>query len=236
MPEPQNAGPLKVGIVQAPIAGVFFVARHPDGTPYGVTVDLGAALAARLGRPVAYTVFPASGECTDAVANAQVDVAFMPVDAARSARVAFGPAYYLLESTYAVSAASGIQTLAEVDRPNIRVIGVADTTTIRAASRTLRHTTPIAISGVQQAIAEFTEGRGDALALSRDSLAQVIPHAPGAHILQGGFQQTTISIAVPPNRPEALSAATTFLEAAKKDGTIRRALDSVGLPNEQVAP
>jgi polar amino acid transport system substrate-binding protein len=45
----------------------------------------------------------------------------------------FGPAYCLVESTYMVTGASGIRTLAEVDRPGVRVVGIANTTTIRAA-------------------------------------------------------------------------------------------------------
>ncbi len=229
-------GPLRIGVVQAPTAGVFFVALDPHGHPHGVTVDLGTAFAESLGRPAAFAVFSNSGECTQAVATAAVDVAFMPVDATRAARVAFGPAYYLLESTYLVTAESGIETLADVDQPHIRVAGVADTTTIRAATNSLRHTTPIAIRGVDDAIAALRDGRADALALSRDSLNQVAPTIPGSRITPGGFQQTTISIAVPPAQPDTLAAATAFLTAAKHDGTIRRALDAVGLPHEKVAP
>ncbi len=48
--------------------------------------------------------------------------------------------------------------------------------------------------------------------------------------------ETTISIAVPPGRTEALTAVTSFLDAAKQDGTVREALDAVGLPHELVAP
>lgn len=226
---------LRVGVVQAPTAGVFFIAVE-DGIPRGVTVELGAALARQLGLPVTYTVFPNSGECTEATATAAIDVAFMPVDAHRQTRVAFGPAYYLLESTYLVSAASGIEALAEVDRPGIRVIGIADTTTIRAATRTLAHTVPVAIRGVDEAIAMLRDGRADALALSRDSLNQVMPTIPGSRITPGGFQHTTISIAVPPGRPGALATVTTFLEEAKRDGLVREAFDAVGLMDEAVAP
>ena len=42
-----------------------------------------------------------------------------------------------VESTYMVTAASGIKTVAEVDRAGVRVVGIANTTTIRAAGRTL---------------------------------------------------------------------------------------------------
>lgn len=230
--------PLRIGVVEAPTAGVFFVARTPPnpGTPHGVTIHLGAALAAYLNRTPEFVIFPASGACTDAVANAEIEVAFMPVDPARSARVAFGPAYYLLESTYLVSPTSNIHSLADIDRPGIRIIGVADTTTIRAATRTLKHTTPISIKGVTQAIQAFLDNEADALALSRDSLGQILRQCPGARILDGGFQQTTISIAVPKNRPEALAEATAFLTAAKQDGTLRRAFDALGLTTEKIAP
>ena len=229
-------GTLRVGVVRAPQAGVFFVRVDRDGRPHGVTVDLGAALAAELDVVATDVVFPNSGECTDAIAAGAVDVAFMPVDPARSARVAFGPAYATIESTYLVSAASGIATLAEVDRPGRRVVGIADTTTIRASARSLTATRPAPVRGVDEAVAMLRDGRADALALSRDSLAQIAPTVPGSVIVAGGFQRTTISIAVPPGRPAALSAASLFLDRAKRDGTVRRALDALGLHDEPVAP
>jgi polar amino acid transport system substrate-binding protein len=168
-------GALRVGVVEAPNAGVVFVGRDAHGAPVGVTADLGAALAASIGVPVAYTVFPNSGELTEATAAAAVDVAFMPVDDARREMVSFGPAYYLLESTYLVSEASGIATLDEVDRPGVRVVGIANTTTIRASARSLTHTQPVACRGVDEAIAMIIDGHADALALSRDSLNQILP-------------------------------------------------------------
>jgi polar amino acid transport system substrate-binding protein len=229
-------GVLRVGVVRAPKAGVFFIEADEGAAPRGVTVDLGAALAAEVGVGAAYTVFPNSGECTDAVASGAVDVAFMPVDASRSARVAFGPGYFVIESTYLVSAASAITSLAEVDRAGVRVVGIADTTTIRASARSLRHTEPVPIRGVEEAVAMLRDGRADALALSHDSLAQIAPGIPGSRILDGGFQRTTISIAVPPGRPAALAEVTAFLDRAKRDGTVRRALDAVGLTSEPVAP
>ena len=229
-------GPLRAGVVKAPTAGVFFVHVDDEGFPRGVTVDLASALAKAEALDLSITVFPASGECTAALAAGTLDVAFMPVDATRAAMVAFGPAYYLLESTWLVTAASGIHTLADVDQPHIRTMGVADTTTIRAATRSLVNTCPMAITGVEAAITAFREGQADAIALSRDSLNQIQPTIPGSRITPGGFQQTTISIAVPKGRPDALAKAGAFLEHAKRTGLVRQALDAVGLKGEQVAP
>lgn len=230
------SGTLRVGVVRAPTAGVFFVGLHGDGSPFGVTVDLGTEFGAQLGVPVAFHVFPNSGECVDAVEASAVDIGFMPVDASRAARLRFGPAYYLLESTYLVSAASGIESLADVDRPGMRVVGIADTTTIRASARSLSHVTPVPSRGVEEAIAMLKDGRADALALSRDSLNQIMPEVPGSRITPGGFQQTTVSIAVPPGGSGALAVASRLLEAAKAKGVVRRGFDAVGLRAEEVAP
>lgn len=230
-------GTLRVGVVEAPNAGAFFVAKdRASGALRGVTVDLGAALARTLGARLEYVVFPNSGECTEAITAGAVDVAFMPVDEERRGKVAFGPAYYLLESTYLVSGPSGIASLAEVDQAHIRVVGIANTTTIRAATRTLKNTVPIAARSVDEAVEMVRSGRGDALALSRDSLKPFLAELPDSRIVEGGFQQTSISVAVPKDRPEALAYVSSWLEEAKASGIVRRALDGVGLQGEAVAP
>lgn len=229
-------GKLRVGVVVAPTGSPFFVVADGAGRPRGVTVDLGAALAVRLGVEAEYTVFPNSGELTEATGAGAVDLAFMPVDAERRTKVAFGPAYYLLESTYMVGPGSGIRSLADVDRPGVRVVGIANTTTIRSSARTLSATQPVAARSVEEAMALMRSGQADAFALSRDSLGPLARELPGARILDGGFQQTTISIAVPPGRPAALAYVSAFLEDAKADGTVRRAMDAAGFAHEAVAP
>ena len=110
-------------------------------------------------------VAPNTGVLTDALASAAIDVTFMPVDEERKKRLDFGPAYSLVESTYMVTAASGIRTLAEVDRPGVRVVGIANTTTIRAAGRSLINTTPIAATSIDDAVAMLRAGQADAFAL-----------------------------------------------------------------------
>ena len=98
-------------------------------------------------------VAPNTGELVDALEAGRIDVSFMPVDDERKKRIAFGPVYFEVESTYMVTAASGIKTVAEVDRPDVRVVGIANTTTIRAAARTLKHTTPVAAASIHDAMA-----------------------------------------------------------------------------------
>jgi polar amino acid transport system substrate-binding protein len=118
----------------------------------------------------------------------------------------------------------------------MRIVGVANTTTIRAAARTLKNTTITPMTSVDDAMAALREGKADAFALSRDSLPAFVKQITGSCIVDGGFQQTGIAIAVPPNRPEALAYVSAFMEEAKANGTVRRALDEAGFEGEPVAP
>jgi polar amino acid transport system substrate-binding protein len=225
---PAASGKLRVGVVAAPSVSAFFVTQDAAGEPHGVTVDLGVALAQWLGVPVEFMVAPNSGLVTDALAAGEIDVAFMPVDDERKKRIDFGPAYFVVESTYLVTAASGITTLAEVDRPGVRVVGIANTTTIRSAARTLQRTTVAAATSIDEAMTMMRSGSADAFALSHDSLPPLAASLPGSRILDGGFQRTVIAIAVPKNRLPVLAAVTAFMEEAKASGLVRRALDAAG--------
>ena len=132
-------GKLRVGVVFAPAPSAFFVVKEANGEPRGVTVDLAVELGRKLGVPVEFMVAPNSGLVTDATESGAIDVAFMPVDEERKKRVDFGPAYFIIESTYLVTGASGIKTVAEVDRPDVRVVGIANTTTIRRRTFAEKH-------------------------------------------------------------------------------------------------
>ncbi len=181
------------------------------------------------------SMFPNSGLATDATESGAVDVAFMPVDDERKGRIAFGPNYVLGESTYMATAESGAKTVAEVDRAGMRVIGIANTTTIRAATRTLKNTTISPVTSVGEAVVALREGKADAFALSRDSLPTYVEQIPGSRIVDGAFQQIGIAIAVAKGKPGALALVSEFLEEAKQSGLVRQALDRAGYASP-VAP
>jgi polar amino acid transport system substrate-binding protein len=229
-------GKLRFGVAFAPKMSALFVVKESDGTPRGIAADLGNELARELGVPVEFMVAPNTGVLTDALASGAIDTAFMPVDDERMKRLDFGPAYTAVESTYMVTAASGIKTLAEVDRPGVRVVAIADTTTIRAAGRTLKQTAPVAAASIDDALALLRAGQADAFALGRDSLPSFVAQFPGSRIVDGGFQQTVIAIAVPKGRSQALAIVTKFMEQAKASGAVRRAMDRAGMQDLPVAP
>lgn len=229
-------GKLRVGVAWAPSPSPLFVVKDNDGTPRGVTVDLGRALASELGVAAEFIVAPNTGELVDALEAGRIDVTFTPIDDERRKRIDFGPAYFLVESTYMVTGASGIKTVDEVDRAGVRVVGIANTTTIRAAGRSLKNTMVTAAQSIGEAMEMMIGGKADAFALSRDSLPPFVAKLPGSRIVEGGFQFTSVAIAVGKGKAAALDYVSAFLERAKKSGVVRRAFDAAGLSHLDVAP
>lgn len=236
MNELAPTGKLRFGVVAAPEGSPFFMVKDADGRARGVTVDLANELARQLGTPLELVVAPNSGILTDALASGTLDASFLPVDEERRKRLDVGPVYFVAESTYLVRPGSDIRNLADVDRPDVRVIGIANTTTIRSAARTLKNTKVAPANSVDEAFDLLSSGKADAFALSRDSLAQLALRLPGSRVLDGAFQQVSVAIVVPKNRPNALAYATAFLESAKASGLVRRAFDKAGFNSLAVAP
>lgn len=230
-------GTLRGGVVVSPAASAFFAIRDAQGAPpRGVTVDLLNAFSAALKLPLVQQVYDNSGQVTDAVASGACDLAFMPQDAERAKKVDFGPAYYVIGSTYLVPAGSAIQSIDEVNRPGVRIVAISNTTTARSARRTAPNASVQEVPSVDQMTEMARAGQGDAFALSHDSFAGLLPKLPGARVLPGNFQQTGIAVAVPKGRGEALALAARLLQDAKASGTVRRALDAAGFKDAEVAP
>jgi len=230
-------GKLRVAVGVSPAPSAFYTIKDAaTGKPRGVTIDLGTALAHKLGVPVEFVTYPSSGEIIAAAATGVWDVTFMPVDEERKKILDFGAPYHLLQSSYLVAPGSTIQTLADVNRPGVRIAGVDNTATFRASNRASTNATHLAVRGPEEAIEMMHTGKADAIALGRESLTGVAPKLPGSRILDGGFLNSTTAVAVPKNKPAALAYASAFVEEAKASGSVRRAFDDIGLKNAMVAP
>ena len=172
--------------------------KDADGKPRGVTVDLATRWRKELG--VAARVrwsrrTPASW--IDALEAGAIDVSFMPVDDERKKRIDFGPVYFLVESTYMVTAASGIKTVAEVDRagrPRRRHRQHHDDPRRRAHAE--EHRRSRRRSRSSEAMEMMRERQGRRVRAVARFAAAVRGKLPGSRIVEGGFQFTGVAIAV----------------------------------------
>src|SRR5262249_8189823 len=154
----------RVGVAYAPAPTPIFVIKDAGGDVHGVPRDLGIALAKALGVEAVLAVKATTGELTDALTAGAIDIAFMPADDARRQRVGFSPPYFMIESTYLVAGPTDIRTLADVDRPDVTVVGITGSTTIAAAGRSLKAAKVVGAKSVDEAIAMMNSGAAQAFA------------------------------------------------------------------------
>lgn len=229
-------GKLRVAIAIAPAPSAQFAISDGSGAYRGVAVILGCALAKRLGVEAELIAHNGSGEVQNSAADNKWDVAFLPVDEERKKFVDFGNAYHILQSTYLVGPAAKLSSVAEANRAGVRIGGVANTATFRTSNKTAPNAAHTAYEKAEQAVAALQEGKLDAIAFSRESLTGLQAKVPGSRILDGGFMNSTTSVAVPKGKPAALAYVSEFIEEAKASGLVRQAFDEMGLKMSQVAP
>jgi polar amino acid transport system substrate-binding protein len=178
----------------------------------------------------------ASGEIQNSADADRWDVTFMPVDEERKKFVDFGNAYHLLQSTYLVAPGAKPAKIEDVNESGVRVGGVANTATLRAAQRTAPKATFVTVPGVDVAVAAIKAGEIDCIALSRESLSGLTAKITGSRVLDGGLLNSSTAVAVPKGKMEALAYVSQFIEDAKASGLVRKAFDDMDLKNLQVAP
>jgi polar amino acid transport system substrate-binding protein len=230
-------GKLRVGVAAGLTPGTGNVAIDPaNGRPRGIGAELGAALARKIGVEVEWVAYLNSGDLTDAGTTGAWDVAFMPVDEARKQKLDFGAAHIVLQSTWMVGPGSPIRTLADVDHPGTRVVGVENTASSRAAQRYLKNVTVGLVKSTDEGFALLRAGKVDVTGGSRESLVVLSRLLAGSRVLDGGYFNSYVAVAVPQGRAAALAYASAFVEEAKASGLVRRTLDSFGMQTSMIPP
>ena len=230
-------GTLRVAVAVGPAASAFWTTRDPaTGKPRGVTVELAKAAAGMLHLPLQLVEYQSSDEIAAASGKDVWDLSFMPADAKREAFVDQGPAYVAYMSGYLVRAGSDIRSVADVDRAGMRVGCIEGTSTSRTVEKSLKQAKLTKFVRPEEAAALIGKGELDALAMGMGALEDLSRKLPGTKVLDEVIQSTGVVVVVPKGKAAAKVWASHFLDDAKADGTVRRALDSNGFAADKVAP
>ena len=230
-------GALRVAIAVGPANSAFWATRNSaNGKPHGVTVELANAAADKLNVPLQIVEYLSSDEIAAAGSTDAWDISFMPAEARREQFVDHGPAYVAYTSSYLVRAGSAIRSNADVDRSGIRVGCIEGTATSRTIAKTLQHATLTKFVKAEVAAELIGNGQLDALAMGTEAVEDLSRRLPGTAVLKEVVQSTGVVVVSPKGRPAVKAWAAQFLQDAKIDGTVRRALDTGGSANARVAP
>jgi polar amino acid transport system substrate-binding protein len=215
-----HTGTLRVGINLSNF--LLVTGKTANGDPVGVAPDLGAEIAARLGVPVRYVPFATPGELADKAGADIWDIGLIGAEPQRAAKIAFSPAYCEIEATYLVPAGSPIKTIADVDKPGVKIAVTARTAYGLWLERNIKHATRIETTSLDNAADKFLADKLDALAGLKSKLLTDLAKVPGGKILDGNF--TTVQQAIGTARSNSAGAAylAAFAEDAKTSGLVAK--------------
>lgn len=195
----------------------------------GLSVELGRELARRLGVPSEVLVFQRVAEVVDALKQGRADVTITNATPARARDVDFTPPLVALELGYLSLPASPVQSLAEVDKPGVR-IGVSQGSSSQGVlSRELKQASVVPVPSLQVAARMLRERELDAFATNKAILFELADNVPGARVLDGRWGLEHLALAVPQGRQVAAPWLREFAEAVKREGRVKEASARAGL-------
>jgi polar amino acid transport system substrate-binding protein len=181
--------------------------RGPNDEPRGVSVDLAAALAKRLGVPVDYVTFEAAGKAFEAIAGGAVDIGFVAIDPERGQQIDFTAPYVVIEGTYMVPADSPLKDVGDVDKPGVRIGVGLNSVYDLFLTREIKHATLVhaAVGGGSAGVPVFVEQKLEAAAGVRQALDAYAKDHPDVRVMTGSFQQIRQAMVTPKNKPAGLA-------------------------------
>ena len=228
------SGKLRVGINHSNF--LLVNPRSPHGAPKGIAPDLALELGKRLGVPVEFVSFDGAGRTADAIRDGLVDVGFIASEAERANVIEFSTAYLELPATYLVPAGSPLRTLADVDKPGVRIAVSNRSAYDLYLARTLKNAQLVRAEGIPASVKLFVDQKLDALAGLKPGLLADQPKLPGSRLLDGQFTAVQQSIGVPKKRAAAAKHLREFVEHAKRSGLVAQLVEKHGVKGVNVAP
>lgn len=227
-------GKLRVGVN---LGNFLLVNKDPaSGEMRGVVPDLAQELGRRLGVSVELIGHSGAGQVADGAKAGTWDVGFIGAEPQRAAEIAFTLAYLEIPATYLVPAKSPIRTIAEVDRPGVRIAVSARSAYDLYLSRSLKHAQLVRAEGIPASYDLFVKEKLEVLSGLLPRLTTDVARLPGARILEGRFTAIQQAIGTPKARTAAAAYLREFVADIKASGLVAEAIERHAVHGVSVAP
>ena len=227
-------GKLRVGLIMSNQVLVSKDAR--TGEIRGVTVDLGKALAQRLGVPFEAVQYPNPVALVKSFNDDEWDIAFLAYDPVRAQEVTFSPPYMEVDNSYLVLADSRVSSVDDADSAGVTIAVPDKSAPDLYLSRTLKSAKVLRLpGGIEPGIKALTERQADAYAENAHMLSLYAEKVPGARVLEGRYTVIRHAIATHKARAAASAYVSAFVADVKAGGTVAESIRRAGLRRTRVA-
>jgi polar amino acid transport system substrate-binding protein len=220
-------GKLRVGVY--PGSPTSMIRDRASGETKGLAYELGQEFARRLNIPFEPVEFTQIADVLDALKQGAVDFTVTNASPARAKDVDFTAPILGVELGYLVPPRSSIATLADVDRPGVRVGVTAGGSSHATLQREFKHATVVPSPSVAAAVEMLADGRVDAYATNKAILFEMSDQSPGSRVLDGRWGIEVFAMGIPKGREVAMPAVRRFADEARSQGLVKRAAQRAGL-------
>ncbi len=234
VPDPRVADLVRVGKVRLALFLPQYTKNPVTGELLGngpgvVAVEIGRALAARLGVEVLLAGYPTPDAVVECLKAGMCDTALIAITPSRTAELGFSPPVVQQDYTYLVPAASSIRSVADADQPGVRIAVVRNHLSTLALSPILKHANLVYAEAPDPTFDLLRTGQADVMASARPTLLNYFPKLPGSRVLEDRYGANIQAMAVPKEHAGWLAYFSEFLEEAKASGMVQRFVENAGL-------
>ena len=233
--EPRVADIARSGVLRLGLFPSFFYRRDKaTGEPHGVGIEIARALAAQIGVTLTPVEYASPPKVVEALAAGAADVALLGIDPVRGKDVDFSPPLLAADFTYLVPEKFDARTIADADRPGVRIALVRHHAMDTALRGKLSAAQPVYADTPDAAFDLFRGGQTDVLAGIRPGLLMYASMIAGSRVLDDCYGRNVIALAVKKGEAARHAFVNEFVTQAKANGIVMRAIESAGLSGVDV--
>lgn len=227
-------GKLRVGLLLGDSTQV--IRDSASGEMKGVGFDLGKELARRVQVPFEPILYPSIGALLDGGKSGGWDVAFMGFTPARAKEWDFAAAHLEVQFGYLVPGGSSILTMADVDRPGIRVAVQERSGPDAFITNALKNAVALRAPSYAATMEMLKSRAADAIFSIKPILFELSSQLPASRVLDDWPGTVPQAVAMPKGRDLGMAYARTFIQDAKAGGLVKAAVEKAGLRGVVVPP
>ena len=225
VPDPRVADLVRAGKVRVGLFPPQYIKDPATGELKSVWVEIARALAARIGVQVVLLEHPTPPKVVECLKAGACDVMFLPFDA-RAANVGdFSSPFIQFDYTLLVPAGSSIRSVADADRPGVRIAAVRNHASTITLSRLLKQAELVYAETPDPTFDLLRTGHADAMASARRTLLEYSTQLPGSRVLEDRYGANINRMVVPKGQAGRLAYVNEFVEEAKASGLVQKAID-----------